>query len=127
MRRTLILTLAVLACALALCAASRAALNEAVSGARTLGLRAMQALEQDRTADARALSARLEEYWQARSGLLELLTGHDALREAADAVADARICLACEDRDDFLRAMAAALDALDRLEAEQAASWGNLF
>ena len=127
MRRAMIVTAAVLVCALAVCAVSQAALDRAVSRAQALHARALEAVEADRTEQAAALLGELIEFWENRASALEKFVGHDALHEVAAALAEARICLACRDHDDFLRTMSTARMGLEHLRDEEALSWENLY
>ena len=127
MRRTLILTLAVLFCAAAACTASLVILNGTVDGARELGSLAVLAANEGRRDEARERMVHLADYWRDREGLLELMASHDALHEVGAAVAQAVICLECEDHDDFLRTMCDVDMALGHLRDEEALSWENLY
>ena len=127
MRRTLILTLAVLACALAVCGLSQAALNGAVEDARQLRAQALLAENGGDAERAGTLLAQLAQLWQDRAGLLEKLASHDALHDVATAIAEARICLECRDHDDFLRTMSTVDMGLNHLKDEEAVKWENLY
>jgi hypothetical protein len=67
----------------------------------------------------------LADYWRSREGALELLASHDALHEVGAAIAQASVCLECDDHDDFLRTMADVDMALGHLRDEEALSWEN--
>lgn len=127
MRRTMVVTAAVLACALAVCFLSMGTLSHAVSGAGRLVSQAVLAAQEGRTAQAKSLMVELAEFWKARSGLLEMIASHDALHEVDAAVAEAQICLECRDHDDFLRTMSNARMALQHLWDEEVLSWANLY
>ena len=127
MKRTLITTAAVLACALAICALSLAALTHAVSEAGDLCSEAVLAVEETRFAHAKSLMVKLAEYWEAHAAMLEFIVNHDALNEVAGALAEAQICLECEDRDDFLRTMSTVRAGLEHLKDEQALRLANLY
>ena len=127
MRRTLILTLAVLACALAVCGLSQAALNGTVEDARQLRAQALLAENGGDAERAGTLLAQLAQLWQDRAGLLEKLASHDALHDVAVAIAEARICLECRDHDDFLRTMSTVEMGLNHLKDEEAVKWENLY
>ena len=127
MRRAMIVTAAVLVCALAACALSQAALNRAVSRATALHARVLEAAESDQPGRARALLGELAAFWEDRVPTLEKLVSHDALHDVTAALAEARICLACDDRDDFLRTMSTAKLGLEHLHDEEALSWQNLY
>ncbi len=127
MRRAMIVTAAVLACALAVCALSQAALNRAVSRAQALHSQALQAAEAAQAERAGALLDELIAFWEDRTPTLEKLVSHDALHDVAAALAEARICLACDDHDDFLRTMSTARLGLEHLRDEEALSWQNLY
>ena len=127
MRRTLILTIAVLACAVALCAASQWALDRAVDDALAIERRAFGAADAGQPDAAAALAAELEGHWREKSHLLELTVSHDALRDVAAAIAEARIRLRYGDTEDFLCAMSAVETRLTRLRDEEALRWENLY
>ena len=127
MRRTLILTLAVLACALAMCALSQATLNDTVEEARQLRAEALLAENGGDVERAGALLSQLAQLWQDRAGLLEKLASHDALHDVAAAIAEAKICLECRDHDDFLRTMSTVELGLNHLKDEEAVRWENLY
>lgn len=127
MRRTLILTAAVLVCALAMCALSLHMVNTAVDEALELHGRAMLAADAGQTDDARALVAELSDRWRSRGSLMELLASHDALHDVGGAIAEAAICLDCDDRDDFLCAMSRLAMGLEHLKDEEAVRWENVY
>lgn len=127
MKRTLILTLAVLVAALAVCAASLAALNGVVDEAERLQSLAVLAAQEGRTDDAKSLLVALAEHWRERAGLMELLASHDALHDVDAAIAEAQICLECDDHDDFLRTMSALRAGLEHLKDEEALRLSNLY
>ena len=127
MRRTLILTLTVLACALAICVFSLSTLNDTVGQAQQLHSQAMLAAEGGDGDRAAELLARLAGFWTDRAGLMEMLASHDALHEVGAAIAEARICLECRDHYDFLRTMSAGEAGLSHLKDEEAVRWANLY
>ena len=127
MKRTLILTLAVLAAALAICALSLRALNGTVGEAERLQSLAVLAANEQRFSDAKALLVELAEFWDERSALLETLASHDALHDVGAALAEAQICLECEDHDDFLRTMSTVHMGLEHLKDEEAVRLSNLY
>ena len=127
MKRTLILTLAVLAAALAVCWVSQAALNGTVDEAERLQSLAALAEQEERIADAKSLMVRLAEHWTAKSNVMEMMAGHDDLHDVGAAIADAQICLECDDHDAFRRAMAAVRAGLEHLKDEEALRLSNLY
>ena len=127
MGRTLILTLAVLACALAVCSLSQETLNDTVEQARQLHAQALLAENGGDGDRADALLVQLAQLWRERTGLLEMLASHDALHDVAAAIAEAKICLECRDHDDFLRTMSTVALGLEHLKDEEAVRWGNLY
>ena len=127
MRRTLILTLATLACALAICWVSRGTLNATVEQARLFHDHALLAENSGDSDRADELLVRLAQLWRDREGLLELLASHDALHDVAAAIVEARICLECRDHDDFLRTMSTVNMGLEHLMDEEAVRWENLY
>ena len=127
MKRKLALTLAVLACALAVCTAGLFALNDAVDEAERLQSLAVLAVDEGRPDEAKSLLLRLAELWEGRGALMETLTSHDALHEVSAALAEAQICLECEDHDDFLRTMSTVRMGLGHLRDEQALRLSNLY
>lgn len=127
MKRTLILTLAVLAAALALCAVSQWALNGTVDEAERLQSLAVLAANERRVSDAKALVLKLAELWDGHSALLEMMSSHDALHDVGAALAEAQICLEYEDHDDFLRAMSTVHMGLRHLKDEEAVRLSNIY
>ena len=127
MKRTLILTVCVLAASLALCAVGMAALNASVDEARRLCSLAVLSEADGDTEAAQTAMSRLAGLWQERRGVMEMLAEHDALHEVSSAIADARICLERGDGDEFLRAMTLLNLALNHLRDEQALRWENLY
>lgn len=121
------MTLAVLTCAVAICAASMLALNGTVEEAERLQSMAVLAANERRTADAKTLVVRLADFWDSRAGLMEMLASHDALHDVDAAIAEAQICLECEDHDDFLRTMSTVRAGLEHLKDEEALRLSNLY
>lgn len=127
MRRTLILTLAVLACALAVCWVAQATLNDTVEQARQLHAQAQLAENAGDRERAGELLVQLAQLWRDRAGVLEMLASHDALHDVSAAIAEAKICLECRDHDDFLRTMSTVEMGLGHLKDEEAVRWENLY
>lgn len=127
MRRTLLMTLTVLACALSLCALSRRIVNETAGEARRLASLAVAAEREDRAQDADEALASLADFWRRREPLMETFSHHDALNDIDASLAEAAVCLEAGDRDDFLRLMVTVDRALVRLREEEALSWPNLY
>ena len=127
MKRTLILTLAVLAAALAICVASLFALNGTVDEAERLQSLAVLAANENAFSEAKEHVAALAKFWDERAALMETLASHDALHDVDAAIAQAQICLECEDHDDFLRTMADVSAGLSHLRDEEAVRWSNLY
>lgn len=126
MKRTLWITLAVLAVSLALCLAGGRLLNGTVDAAGQLRSAAVLAAEEGDGDRARELLLRLAELWRDRGELMEMLASHDALHEVTVGILEAQICLECDDHDDFLRTMAVMGEALNHLSDEQAFRLANL-
>ena len=127
MKRTLILTLAVLAAALAICVASLFALNDTVDEAERLQSLAVLAAQEADFSGAKTHLLALAEFWASRANLMEMLASHDALHDVDAAIAEAQICLECEDHDDFLRMMSQVDMGLSHLRDEQALRLSNLY
>ena len=120
MKRTLILTLAVLAAALLVCALGQRALDGTVDEAERLQSQAVLAATEHRMADAKTFIHDLAALWDERAS-------HDALHDVGAALAEAQICLECEDRDDFLRTMSTVYMGLEHLKDEEAVRLSNLY
>lgn len=127
MKRTLILTLAVLAAALLVCALGQRALDGTVDEAEQLQSQAVLAATEHRMADAKTFIHDLAALWDERAGMLETLASHDALHDVGAALVEAQICLECEDRDDFLRTMSTVYMGLEHLKDEEAVRLSNLY
>ena len=127
MKRTLILTLCVLAAALLVCFGAMATLNATVDEARRLGSLAVLAEQKgaDDAADSQLVA--LAQLWHDRALAMEMLASHDALHDVEASLAEARICLACGDHDDFLRTMSTLDMALGHIRDEEALRWENLY
>ena len=81
MRRTAIMTLSVFLIAVAICTVSLLMMSNIVERARILRSEAILAVEDDDPERAKELMVELAELWKDKSGLLEVLTSHDALHE----------------------------------------------
>lgn len=127
MRRTAILTLCALACALMVCALSLGAVNATADEALRLHALTLEAAERDDVPGALSLLDELERHWRGRATLMEIMASHDALHDVSASLAEAQICLTCNDRDDFLRAMSAVRMGLEHLKDEEAVKWANLY
>jgi hypothetical protein len=117
----------VLACALGVCWASQATLNDTVDQARRLHTQALLAENGGDRERAGELLVQLAQLWRDRAGLVEMLASHDALHDVAAAIAEAKICLECRDHDDFLRTMSTVEMGLGHLKDEEAVRWENLY
>ena len=127
MKRTLILTLAVLAAALAICVASLFALNGTVDEAERLQSLAVLASQEGDFSGAKTHLLALAQFLASRANLMEMLASHDALHDVDAAIAEAQICLECEDHDDFLRTMSTVRAGLEHLKDEEALRLANLY
>ena len=126
MRRTLILTLAVLICAGAVCAVGARAVGIAVDGAQALTGQALTAVRLGRTGEAQARLDQLARWWQQRRGTLETLVSHDDLNEVAGAILEARVRLERGDGEECLRLLRLMGQTLSRIRAAEALSLGNI-
>ena len=127
MRRTAILLAVVMTASLLVCLAGGRALNRAVDEAQSLRSAAILAEAEGRLGDAKTLLLALAEAWKGHRAALETLASHDALHEVQAGIAEARVCLDCEDHDDFLRILANLDLALEHIRDEQALRWENLY
>lgn len=127
MRRTAILMAAVLAVSLVVCLAGGRALDRAVDEAQRLRSAAILAEAEGRQADAKTLLLALAEAWKGHRAALETLASHDALHEVQAGIAEACVCLECEEHDDFLRILTNLDLALEHIRDEQALRWENLY
>ena len=127
MKRTLILTLSVLAAALIACTASYFTLNATVDRAGQLQSLAVLDVQEGRPLRAAERMVALAEYWRDRAPLLETLASHDALHEVSTAIAEARICLECDDHDDFLRTMSLVGAGLEHPRDEASIRWSYVY
>ena len=126
MKRTLVLTLGVLAVSLAVCLWGGRTLNHVIREADALRSAAVLAAETGDADRAKELMLRLARLWRDRSDAMEMLASHDALHEVTTGILEAQICLECGDHDDFLRNMAVMGEALGHLVDEQAFRLANL-
>lgn len=127
MRRTAIMTLSVFLIAVAICTVSLLMMSNIVERARTLRSEAILAVEDDDPERAKELMVELAELWKDKSGLLEVLTSHDALHEVKTGIIEAQICLECGDHDDFLRTISTVGEGLEHIYDVEALSISNLY
>lgn len=127
MRRTAIMTLSVFLIAVAICAVSLLMMSNIVERARTLRSEAILAVEEEDPERAKELMVELAELWKDKSGLLEVLTSHDALHEVKTGIIEAQICLECGDHDDFLRTISTVGEGLEHIYDVEALSISNLY
>lgn len=127
MRRTTIMTLSVFLIAVAICTGSLLMMSNIVEHARTLRSEAILAVEDDDPERAKELMVELAELWKDKSGLLEILTSHDALHEVKTGIIEAQICLECGDHDDFLRTISTVGEGLEHIYDVEALSISNLY
>lgn len=127
MKRTLILTLAVLVTSLAVCAASLFALNGILDEADRLQNQAVLAAESGDFSGAKTRLVALARFWADRATLMEMLASHDALHDVDAAIAEAQISLECGDHGEFLRAMSTVRMGLLHLKDEEALRLANLY
>ena len=69
----------------------------------------------------------LEQDWQRRARMLELVAAHDALSDIRGCISDARVCLENNNAPEFRRASAVLAAALERLRTTEAVRLMNLF
>ena len=127
MRRTAIMTLSVFLIAVAICTVALLMMSNIVERARTLRSEAILAVEDDDPERAKELMVELAELWKDKSGLLEVLTSHDALHEVKTGIIEAQICLECGDHDDFLRTISTVGEGLEHIYDVEALSISNLY
>ena len=102
-------------------------LNRAVTRATALGSEAVLAVQMSRGDSAAETMVALAEFWRTRTPVLEMLADHDALHEVQTGIAEAQICLECDDHDDFLRCMVIVDGALSHIRDEEALRLSNLY
>ena len=127
MRRTLIVTLAVLAVSVAVCLLGMRALDGTVARAQALKNEAVLAAEEGDIDRAKALMIQLAELWKDRSDALEMLASHDALHEVTTGIVEAQICLECGNHDDFLRTISVMGESLGHICDVEAFRLSNLY
>lgn len=121
------MTLSVFLIAVAICTVSLLMMSNIVERARTLRSEAILAVEDDDPERAKELMVELAELWKDKSGLLEVLTSHDALHEVKTGIIEAQICLECGDHDDFLRTISTVGEGLEHIYDVEALSISNLY
>lgn len=127
MRRTLFTALAVLLVSAAVMTAALIFLNRTVNRAEALLDEAVLAEGKEDAEMAAERVTQLAAHWEERTPVLEVVADHDALEEVARGIAEARICLECDDHDDFLRCMSGVKIALNHIRDEEALRWSNLY
>ena len=127
MRRTLILALVALITSVALCATATTMVSRAVTHADALRQSAERAARLGDLSGAAEQLRTLEQDWQRRARMLELVAAHDALSDIRGCISDARVCLENNNAPEFRRASAVLAAALERLRTAEAVRLMNLF
>ena len=127
MRRTLILALVALITSAILCATATTMVSHAVAHADDLRQSAERAARLGDLSSAAEQLRTLEQDWQRRARMLELVAAHDALSDIRGCISDARVCLENNNAPEFRRASAVLAAALERLRTTEAVRLMNLF
>ena len=127
MKRTLILTLAVLILCISVCTAGMRLLSSTLDQARRLRSEAILAVERNDPDRAKEIMVELAELWKQKTPVMEVLTSHDALHDVESGIIEAQICLECDDHDDFLRTISIVGACIDHLENVEHISLSNLY
>ena len=127
MRRTLILAVTAFALSVALCAAGAAAVSRAVGSASAYLEEARAEVRRGDVDGAKAALQALNDDWQRRGRVLELVAAHDSLSDVKAAARDALLCLEYAQVDEFARACAGVEAALERMRMAEAVRVMNLF
>ena len=127
MKRTLLLTLAVLALSVLSCVGSSLFLGSVIEEVRWLHNEAVRCVENGQHSRAAEIMVQMATLWREKESLLEMITSHDAIHEVKLGIIEAQICLECGDHDDFLRTIAITGEGLEHMRSVEALSLSNLY
>ena len=127
MRATLGMTIGVGLCAVLICAFALIGIGDIVGEVERMRLETVEYVEAGDSVAARERLTQLANHWHAHTGLLEVISAHDDVHEAASAILDAQVCLEMNDLDDLLRVLEQLGMALEHIYSIQQVNYSNLY
>lgn len=126
MKRTAIVTAAVLALSLAVCAASMGALNGILDEAHALSTGVFVSMENGDVTAAREGLVALATLWDDHAALMETLCAHDDLHEVKSRIIQAEICIGYTDMEDFYSMVTLIGEGIEHIRDQEGLTWTNL-
>lgn len=127
MRRTLLITLGVLFCALLLCSVNSIAVRRVVSHARHLRTRALEAMDAGDVQRAEVEMVALASYMKQNQNWLEMVCEHEDMHEMKADIIDAQAAIEFGIEDDFYQAVYRFGEGLEHIAEVEKISLGNLY
>lgn len=127
MRRTMIITLSVLLCAMLVCTVNHVAVNRVVEHSLHLRTRALDAMDRADTTQTREEMVELAAYLKKNQSWLEMVCEHEDIHEVKSSIIDARAALEFDDRDDFYQAIYRFGESIEHIADIERVSLSNLY
>ena len=127
MRRTVIITIAVLACAMALCILNHREINRVVNHARHLRTEALEAMDDGEVQQAEERMVELASFIEDEQFWLQMVCEHSDLHELKVNIIDAQAAIEFGIEDDFYQAVYRFGEGLEHIAEIEKISWGNLY
>ena len=127
MRRTICITLAVFAAAMAVCAFAHVRINRLVNHARHLRTEAIIAMDEGDVQRAEERMVELAAYFERSQGWLEVLCEHDDLHEIKGSIIDAQASIEFGIADDFYQAIYRFGEGLEHIADVESVRLSNLY
>ena len=127
MRRTLLITLGVLLCAMALCTVNHIAVNRVVTHARHLRTRALEAMDEGNVQQVEERMVELAAYMRRNQNWLEMVCEHTDLHEIKASIIDAQAAVEFRIEDDFYQAVYRFGEGLEHIAEIERVSLSNLY
>lgn len=127
MRRTMIITIAVLVCTMALCTLNHREVNRVVNHARHLRTEALEAMDDGEVQKAEERMVALASYIEDEQLWLQMVCDHGDLHELRVNIIDAQAAIEFGIEDDFYQAVYRFGEGLEHIAEIEKISWGNLY
>ena len=126
MKRTAIVTAAVLLICLIACTASMWTLNRLLDEAHDMSVEIFTAMETGDINHARETLVALANLWDDHAVMLETLCDHDDLHNVKERIIQAQICIEYTDMEDFYSTVALIGEGIEHIRDQEGLTWTNL-
>ena len=126
MKRTAIVTAAVLLICLIICGASMWTLNRLLDEAHDMSIEIFTAMENGNISHARETLVALASLWDDHAVMLEMLCDHEDLHNVKERIIQAEICIEYTDMEDFYATVALIGEGLEHIRDQEGLTWTNL-